>query len=224
MISTFVLSVAYEDWLSHKGHVPVLLEAPHPDLASEAPAGKMRRGEGESKSTAPAGGTDVALGGGGGGVTKPVEENPLQGPGTARAKGPHISHPEKHLQVKVCEGRQLCLCLRLQGDSFLGRYPRSLQLSGHPSELHWLPLNLSKQRSVNLDAHAELTAALPTSPETIHSSWKGLKLVIGANPRSPATGRHAQGRPVPFRWARPPSTLKPDYPLGKELLRNWRGL
>lgn len=163
VISTFVLSVAYEDWLSHKGHVPVLLEAPHPDLASEA-------------------------------------------------------------QVKVCEGRQLCLCLRLQGDSFLGRYPRSLQLSGHPSELHWLPLNLSKQRSVNLDAHAELTAALPTSPETIHSSWKGLKLVIGANPRSPATGRHAQGRPVPFRWARPPSTLKPDYPLGKELLRNWRGL
>lgn len=80
MISTFVLSVAYEDWLSHKGHVPVLLEAPHPDLASEAPAGKMRRGEGESKSTAPAGGTDVALGGGGGG------HKTSRGESTARAR------------------------------------------------------------------------------------------------------------------------------------------
>ena len=80
VISTFVLSVAYEDWLSHKGHVPVLLEAPHPDLASEAPAGKMRRGEGESKSTAPAGGTDVALGGGGGG------HKTSRGESTARAR------------------------------------------------------------------------------------------------------------------------------------------
>lgn len=68
--------------------------------------------------------------------------------------------------------------------------------------------------------------SLLTSPETIHSSYEGLKLDIGAVPADAPSGAGVPrvGLCLPAGPGRVPPLSRASYPTGMELLRERCGL
>lgn len=92
---------------------------------------------------------------------------------------------------------------------------------GHPSELHQLLFNLPKQRSVNPDTLAELTAAPPHLPQHRPQLLGGSQASHWSQPESPC---HRPAWACAFQMGQPPSTLKQgQLPLRMELLRTGVG-